>query len=110
MPEKITRPPREDLEDCKREGMRLEDIAVIYEVSVSTVKRWIRAEKLNTPRKVKKIVMPQINLKKMGSLLDQAKEILGARVKEHRQRGYMLDGRAVKADDLIKAAGLSTAS
>lgn len=106
MPEKISRPPREDLEDCRREGMRLEDIAEIYSVSVSTVKRWIRAENLLTPKKVKRIIMPQPALNKMGSLLDQAKGVLGARIKEHKMRGYFLDGRAVSADDLIRAAGL----
>lgn len=108
MPKMIPRPPRDDLEDCRKERMTLDEIAEIYEVSVPTVKRWIRNYGLTSTRKPKKVlVMPQSKTGFQGSLLDQAKAKLGRRVSEHRVRGYFLDGCAVKADDLIVAAGLS---
>lgn len=108
MPEMIDKPPREDIEDCKREGMTLQDISEIYNVSVSTVKRWIRSYGLATQKRTKKvIVMPTPKNTGQGSLLDQAKAKLGKRVSVHNIRGYFLDGRAVKADELIVAAGLT---
>ena len=109
MPERIPQPSRDELEDCRREGMTLEEISGIYSVSVSTVKRWIRSLGLLTPKKKVKITMPAPQLHRQGSLLDQAKAILGARITEHRIRGYFLDGRATTADRLIDAAGLRTA-
>ena len=108
MPDMIDKPPREDIEDCKSEGMTLQDISEIYNVSVSTVKRWIRGYGLASKKRTKKVItMPTPKNTGQGSLLDQAKIKLGNRVTVHKIRGYFLDGKAVKADDLLVAAGLT---
>lgn len=105
MPEKIEKPPREDLVDCKEENMTLEEIAAIYTVSVSTVKRWIREYGL-TAKKKAKLVMTEKYARPNETVLDKAKSVLGSRLTEHRIRGYILDGRPMKTDDVIRAAGL----
>lgn len=109
---RVDRPPREDLADCKVEGMKLDEIAAEYNVSVPTVKRWMSYYGL-TERRRNKDELPK-SLIAIGPredehlcLLDRAKRILGDRWSMQKQRGYFLDGRAVKADDLIRAAGLS---
>ena len=110
MPDKISMPPRDDLEDCKDENMTLQDIADIYNVSVSTVKRWMRHYKLANgarPRKKKVDMLPAPDLSDLICALDRAKEKLKTRLTEHPRRGYLLDGRPVKAEDLIKAAGIN---
>jgi uncharacterized protein YjcR len=108
MPEQKVKPPRDELVDCREENMTLDEIATIYEVSSSTIKRWLRSYELVQKRGVKSQVVPVVPAnRRMDSLLDRAKMVLGRRVTEHRTRGYFLDGRAVKADDLIIAAGFT---
>lgn len=112
----MTTPTRDDLIRLREtEGMTREEIADHYEVSLTTVRRWIK--ELKVPRPSKQARNTQANhLSRIGEIIaepddgmtvmDQAKAILGARLTEKRGMGYFVDGRPVSSTAVVHAAGL----
>lgn len=106
-------PSREELIAHREAGQTREDMAALYGVPLSRVKRWIKdldipppssepKEPLTKKRPAMGVPMdPEDGL----TLLERAKVRLGTRV-GHDYRGYLLDGRPVRVDILIQAAGL----
>ena len=107
-------PSREKLIELRFEkGMTREDIAAHFEVSIATVRRWIKD--MNVPRtnKSAKPKRPK-NITASGEIiaeiddgrtsLDRALTALETRVVEFRGKGYYLDGRPASIDDILAAA------
>lgn len=104
-------PPRpEELQALRDDGLNREEIADHYGVSLTTVKRWISIFKITKPSKRtgkrKQEPRRRLPLDDGLTLIDKAKEVLGQRLREDRYRGYVLDGRPVRTDAVIAAAGL----
>lgn len=105
-----TPPPPDELQALRDSGLNREEIAAHYGVSLTTVKRWISIHKITKPAKragkrkqePRRRIAPDDGM----TLIDKAKEVLGSRLKEDRYRGYLLDGRPVRTDAVIAAAGL----
>jgi uncharacterized protein YjcR len=106
-------PPREELEKLRKYKTR-DEIAHHYGVSLSRVKRWIKALSVPPENAVKaKHARARGKAEKRRAigddngltLLEQARVVLGKRMGED-FRGYLLDGRPVRVDVLMKAAGL----
>lgn len=109
----IPMPDREELLKLRVQGMNREEIASHYGVAVSRVKRWIK--ELDIPNVATRSAA---SLRKQRSpqaaaldddfgltLVERAKRALGSRMTND-YRGYLLDGRPVRVDILIRAAGL----
>ncbi len=107
-------PSRNDIIHLREDkGMTREQIAEHYDVSVGTVRRWIKD--LNIPRPTRRS-RPEslVNMTPSGGLigridsgltsLERAITILGSRFSEHRHKGYMLDGRPVNINVLLQEA------
>lgn len=99
----------------EKEGMTRDQIAEYYNVSLTTVRRWIR--EFNVPRPTKqRDHNPNKAISRNGeiiaplddglTILERAEKILGDRLTEKRGMGYFLDGRPVNVSTVIKAAGL----
>lgn len=94
-----------------REKLTNIQIAELYGVSPSTVKRWVKRLKI-APREPKNKDVEDkprpvpLPVDSGISLMDQCKQILGGRMTEKTGQGYMLDGRPVSSMQIIKAAGL----
>jgi transposase len=108
-------PDREEIIGLREQGMTREKIAEHYDVSITTVRRWIKQHNIPRPSKQARrkreshlsrngeIIAP---LKDERPILEQAQEILGERFTEKRFVGYVLDGRPAHVDAIIAAAGL----
>lgn len=111
---KIEIPSKDELHTLRDvERKTREEIADKYGVSLSTVKRWIRLlevpKKTNKKRQKIKIgirgeIVAHIHDEK--PLLEQAKDVLGNRLRICPIKGYVLDGFPCGVDKIIKAANL----
>lgn len=109
-------PTRDELIDLReKQGMTREQIAEHYDVSLATVRRWIRDLKVPRPSKQVRYKQPT-HLSRDGAIIaepddgltimERAQKILGDRLKEKRGYGYMLDGRPTSSRAVVHAAGL----
>ena len=109
-------PTREELIHLREtEGLTREQIAEHFEVSLTTVRRWIKELKIPRPSKQVRYKEPS-HLSRLGEIIaepddgitvmEQALKILGDRVTEKRGFGYMLDGRPASSTKIVHAAGL----
>ncbi len=104
-------PDREDLIRLRADGMNREDIALRYGVSLARVKRWIKemsipaANNRRTPLKIVPVESAELGEDYGLTLIEKAKKTLGTRMTQD-YRGYLLDGRLVRLDILLQAAGL----
>jgi hypothetical protein len=98
-------------------GMSRDEIAVFYGVSLSRVKRWIKEFAIETssaPKRshanarAKKEKSRALGHDEGITILEKVRLILGQRVTED-YRGYLLDGRPVRTDVLVRTAGLKFA-
>ena len=107
-------PTKEELEALRDAGKTREQIAEIYGVSLSQVKRWISSRKVR-----KKIIRKDNESKPLVvtrhpsiidddglPLMERAQRILGDRLTEKRGIGYRLDGRVCSIERVLEAAGL----
>lgn len=109
-------PPKEELETLRKAGKTRDEIALIYNVSLSRVKRWIKELSIDTDDAPRAANSPKARSKAekrraLGdddglTLMEKARAILGKRVSED-YRGYLLDCRPVRVDVLVRAAGLT---
>lgn len=109
-------PTREKIIDLReKQGMTREQIAEHYDVSLATVRRWIRD--FNIPRPSKQVRYKQpTHLSREGAIIadpddgetimEKAQRILGDRLTEKRGYGYMLDERLTSTRAIVHAAGL----
>ena len=93
-------------------GMTREDIAEYFDVSIATVRRWIKEMDIPRPRSLKpkrhanmtasgEIIVP------MGDTytrMERAKIVLGGRLINRKGRGYYLDGRPADVDTILTTA------
>lgn len=104
-------PDREEITKLRQSGMNREQIAEYYGVALSRVKRWIRELEIPAvPQASEKSKVRPAEGADLGqdyglTVLERAKKTLGARMSED-YRGYLLDGRPVRVDVLVRAAGL----
>lgn len=110
----IPAPDREELIKLRQQGLNREQIAKHYGVALSRVKRWV--SELDLPEvparasKREKIKFSEgvpLSVDHGLTIIEQAQNILGPRMTEDRNRGYLLDGRLVRIDILLRAAGLA---
>ena len=112
----MTTPTRDDLIRLREvEGMTREQIADHYDVSLTTVRRWIKELKVPRPSKQARNHKTK-PLSRFGEIIadpddgitvmEKAKNILGDRLQERRHIGYILDGRPVSSRRVVEAAGL----
>lgn len=112
----MTAPTRDDLIRLREDaGMTREQIADYYDVSLTTVRRWIKELKVPRPSKQARN-QPKKPLTRYGELvadpddgitiMERAEQILGSRLETRRQLGYFLDGRPVNTRRIVEAAGL----
>lgn len=108
-------PPKAEIEALREGGKSREEIAEVYGVSLSRVKRWIAELEIApsiAPRKSHQRARNKAEQRRaLGAedgltLIEKARVILGKRMSED-YRGYLLDGRPVRVDALARAAGLS---
>ena len=109
-------PTREEIIDLReKQGLTREQIAEHYDVSLTTVRRWIK--ELNIPRPSKQVRYKEpSHLSLLGeiiadpddgmTIMERAFKILGDRLTEKRHVGYVLDGRHASSRAVIHAAGL----
>lgn len=107
----VPSPPREDLVALRAQGLNRDQIAVYYGVALSRVKRWIKEMNVPAnPQSTGKAIQKATSGQPLGTdygltLLDKARSVLGSRMGQD-YRGYLLDGRPVRVDMLIRSAGL----
>lgn len=114
----MSTPSRETLIDLRfTKNMTREDIAEHFDVSIATVRRWIKD--LDVPRPVRsKPNKRDKNLSPSGEIIaklapdegytsiEKAKIRLGGRLVERQGYGYYLDGKPAKIDLILKTAGV----
>jgi len=112
----MTAPTRDDLINLREtEGMTREQIAKHYNVSLTTVRRWIKD--MNIPRPTKQARNTHAShLTRFGEIvaepddgitvMERAETILGARLTVRRGYGYYLDGKPANTEKVIRTAGL----
>lgn len=109
-------PTRSELIELReKQGMTREQIAEHYEVSLTTVRRWIKDFAVPRPTKQARNQRNK-NISRIGeiiaepedgmTIMEQAQNILGERLTERRGMGYYLDGKPVNSRRVIEAAGL----
>lgn len=109
-------PTREELISLReKKGMTRAQIATHFEVSLTTVRRWIKELKVPRPSKAARNQRNK-NISRIGEIIaepddgmtvmEKAVAILGDRLTERRGLGYYLDGRPVSSMRVIEAAGL----
>lgn len=108
-------PTRDEIIELREKGYTREKIAEHFDVSITTVRRWIRQYDIPRPSKQARrrreshlsrngeIIAP---LEDGRTVLEQAIDILEERFEERRGRGYYLDGRPAHVSKIIEAAGL----
>lgn len=94
------------------QGMTREDISEYFDVSIATVRRWIKELDVPRPSRRKRPKRPS-NITARGEIVarvddhyspfERARINLGGRVVEFRGRGYYLDGKPVSAEEIIAA-------
>lgn len=110
----IPSPGYEELTKLRQQGLNRDEIADYYGVALSRVKRWITELEIPAPEMRRKRSR-KISSERGTPLpddygltsIERAQRILGKRMSED-YRGYLLDGRPVRVDILIQAAGIST--
>jgi len=109
-------PTRDEIIELReKQGLTREQIAEHYDVSLATVRRWIRDLKIPRPSKQVQYKQPT-HLSREGAIIsepddgetimEKAQRVLGDRMTEKRGYGYMLDGRPASTQVLVHAAGL----
>lgn len=99
------KPTKEELKTLRELHTR-EYIANEYQVSISTVRRWVQGYGLQRRRRDAPRPIPmRTNFDSGITVVEKAKRILGSRVTESRL-GYKLDGRPCNVDDILLAAGI----
>lgn len=104
-------PDKDELVKLRDLGWSRGRIADYYGVSIARVKRWISEMKIPavTNRRSKSKIA-HVESVELGdddglTLIERAKKKLGTRMTQD-YRGYLLDGRLVRIDILLQAAGL----
>jgi transposase len=111
-------PNREKLIELRfTKGMTREDIADHFEVSIATVRRWIKD--LNVPRPTRSKpskrdkslspsgeIIAKLDPDERYTSLEVAQMRLGGRLIEVKGFGYYLDGRPARIDAILEAAGV----
>jgi hypothetical protein len=107
-------PTKEELEQHRADGKTREQLATIYGVPLSQIKRWISSLKVSKKLvrreaypSVPKQVRSRIHDDEGLTIMERAKRILGARLREQRGVGYVLDGKVANTDAILKAAHVS---
>ena len=104
-------PSRDELISLRENGMNREEIAAYFNTSLATVKRWIARLEVPTstePRKRRRALLSPheaIATDTALTVIERARRILGKRMSQD-NRGYTLDGRPVKIEALLAAAGV----
>lgn len=109
-------PSKQELDDLRSDGYTREEIAELFDVSLSQVKRWIAAlgcEKIQARKSgVKRLKVSSGTAlpEDYGmTLIERAQRILGVRLVYKKGTGYFVDGRLSTTNDVLIAAGLSPA-
>lgn len=110
----ITKPPVEELNKLREAGLTRIQIAVKYDVPLSTVKKWLRNIDIIPRANKSENSKPKVRIREKNkisnlnheSLMEKAKNILGDRMTEKKHLGYLLDGRPVSSWQIARAAGL----
>lgn len=109
----VPTPDREDLVKLRDQGYSREQMADYYGVRLSRVKRWIRelkipaaAQPVSGKGKIRASEGVNLGADYGLTLIEKAHLILGKRMGRD-YRGYLLDGRVVRLDILLRAAGLT---
>lgn len=106
----IKQPTKEELLALREQFTNVQ-IAAKFNISTSTLKRWIKGYDIPHRIKKKPVVTPNTNTKPKLSLqsgiglMDRARLILGKRLTEDKI-GYKLDGRYARTDTILNAAKL----
>lgn len=102
----VPTPNLEDIIALREKGMSRKQMAEYYGVTLSRVKRWI--VELKIPKAVRRFRKKAVGARfEEGlTLVEKARMMLGKRMSED-FRGYLLDGRPVRVDVLLRAAGLA---
>lgn len=108
-------PSKEQLEELRTEGYTREELADMFDVSLSQVKRWITELKVTKKivrkggaRHRTKVSNGQPLPEDYGmNVLERAQRTLGDRMTYRKGCGYYLDGRLVSVDQILSAAGVS---
>lgn len=104
-------PDKDELVKFRDLGWSRQRIADHYGVSIARVKRWINEMSIpavtNRRSKTKIAHVESVDLSDDDglTLIEKAKKKLGTRMSQD-YRGYLLDGRLVRIDILLLAAGL----
>lgn len=104
-------PSRDELMKLRADGLSREKIAEYYGVALSRVKRWIRILEIPTTYQSRgKSKIRASNGIDLGvdyglTNIEKARAILGKRMSQD-YRGYLLDGKVVRLDILLQAAGI----
>lgn len=108
-------PTRQDIIDLREQGKTREQIAEHYDVSVTTVRQWIKAMDIPRPSKQARH-RRETHLSRDGGIIipvgddrttmEKAEEALGDRLTEKRGMGYFLDGRPASIYKIMEAAGI----
>ncbi len=109
-------PTREELIALReKEGFTREQMAEHYDVSLTTIRRWIKELKVPRPSKQARY-RETSTLTRLGEIvadpddgitvMEKALGILGDRVTEKRGLGYFLDKRPASSQKIVHAAGL----
>ena len=111
----MTNPTRDEIIALREQGLTREKIAEHFDVSITTVRRWIKQYKIPRPSKQARrqreshlsrngeIIQP---LKDDRTVMERAIDILGDRFEERRHIGYFLDGRPTSTQKILDAAGV----
>lgn len=111
----MTTPTKEELEELREQGLTRKEIADHYSVNISQVKRWIsglqvtkkivrKPSEHKPPKPSRGAILPE---DEGLTVLEKAKRILGPRLTEKKGIGYLVDGRIVNTDEVLRIAGVS---
>lgn len=111
----MTTPTKEEIETLRDQGKTRKEIAEHFGVNISQVKRWIsglqvtkkivrKPNENKPPRPSRGSVLPE---DEGLTVMEKAKRILGPRLTEKRGVGYLVDGRVVNTDELLRIAGVT---
>ena len=106
-------PTRKELIKLREDGYTRERMAEHYDVSINTIRKWIKDLKVPRPSK-DACSKREVYLSRNGEIiarpddgrttLEIAIEILEDRFEERRGLGYFLDGRPASVDKILAAA------
>lgn len=105
-------PSKKELEDLRDKGYTRPEIADLYNVNLSQVKRWIAeyglGKRIERRPKIRSAPVHRgilLHADEGLTVVDIAKRHFGDRMSYCRIRGYLLDGRPRNVDDIVKMAG-----